>query len=31
MLAPANRTALRAYEKVGLRRHRLVDALEKGL
>ncbi|MEE9609460.1 MAG: GNAT family N-acetyltransferase [Myxococcota bacterium] len=31
MLSPANRTALRAYEKVGFRRHRLVDVLEKGL
>ena len=31
MLSPANRSALRAYEKVGLRRHRLVDVLEKGL
>jgi ribosomal protein S18 acetylase RimI-like enzyme len=28
MLSPANRTALRAYEKVGFRRHRLVDVLE---
>ena len=31
MLSPANRTALRAYEKVGFRRSRLVDVLEKGL
>ena len=31
MLSPANRTALRAYEKVGFRRHRLVDVLEKNL
>jgi ribosomal protein S18 acetylase RimI-like enzyme len=31
MLSPSNRTALRAYEKVGFRRHRLVDVLEKGL
>ena len=31
MLSPANRTALRTYEKVGFRRHRLVDVLEKGL
>jgi ribosomal protein S18 acetylase RimI-like enzyme len=31
MLSPANRTALRAYEKVGFRRHRLVDVLEKSL
>lgn len=30
-LSPANRTALRAYEKVGFRRFRLVDVLEKGL
>ncbi len=30
LLSPANRTALRAYEKVGFRRHRLVDVLEKG-
>jgi ribosomal protein S18 acetylase RimI-like enzyme len=28
LLSPANRTALRAYEKVGFRRHRLVDVLE---
>ena len=28
MLSPANRTALRAYEKGGFRRHRLVDVLE---
>jgi ribosomal protein S18 acetylase RimI-like enzyme len=31
MLSPANRTALRAYEKVGFRRHRLIDVLEYGL
>jgi ribosomal protein S18 acetylase RimI-like enzyme len=31
MLSPANRTALRAYEKVGFRRHRLVDVLERAL
>ncbi len=31
MLSPANRTALRAYEKVGFRRARLVDVLEKQL
>lgn len=31
MLSPANRTALRAYEKVGFRRARLVDVLEKRL
>jgi ribosomal protein S18 acetylase RimI-like enzyme len=31
MLSPANRTALRAYEKVGFRRHRLIDVLEKRL
>ena len=30
MLSPANRTALRAYEKVGFRRFRLIDVLEKG-
>ena len=30
-LSPANRTALRAYEKVGFRRFRLIDALEKKL
>jgi ribosomal protein S18 acetylase RimI-like enzyme len=30
-LSPANRTALRAYEKVGFRRYRLIDALEKKL
>jgi ribosomal protein S18 acetylase RimI-like enzyme len=30
MLSPANRTALRAYEKAGFRRHRLIDVLEKG-
>ncbi|MGH0031581.1 MAG: GNAT family N-acetyltransferase [Myxococcota bacterium] len=29
MLSPANRTALRAYEKVGFRRFRLIDVLEK--
>jgi len=29
MLSPANRTALRAYEKVGFRRHRVVDVLQK--
>ena len=29
MLSPANRTALRAYEKVGFRRARLIDVLEK--
>jgi ribosomal protein S18 acetylase RimI-like enzyme len=29
LLSPANRTALRAYEKVGFRRHRTVDVLEK--
>jgi ribosomal protein S18 acetylase RimI-like enzyme len=28
MLSPANRTAVRAYEKSGFRRHRLVDVLE---
>ena len=31
MLSPANREALRAYEKVGFRRTRLVDVLEKTL
>ena len=31
MLSPANRTAVRAYEKAGFRRHRLVDVLEKSL
>lgn len=31
MLSPANRTALRAYEKVGFRRHRLIDVLEKSV
>jgi ribosomal protein S18 acetylase RimI-like enzyme len=30
-LSPANREALRAYEKVGFRRFRLVDVLEKKL
>ena len=29
MLSPANRVALRAYEKVGFRRSRLIDVLEK--
>jgi ribosomal protein S18 acetylase RimI-like enzyme len=29
MLSPANRTALRAYEKSGFRRHRLFDVLEQ--
>ncbi|MHC4218648.1 MAG: GNAT family N-acetyltransferase [Planctomycetota bacterium] len=28
MLSPANRAAVRAYEKVGFRRHRLIDVLE---
>jgi ribosomal protein S18 acetylase RimI-like enzyme len=31
MLSPANRTAVRAYEKVGFRRVRLFDVLEKAL
>jgi len=31
MLSPANRMALRAYEKVGFRRHRVVDVLERTL
>ena len=30
-LSPANRTALRAYEKVGFRLHRVFDVLERGL
>jgi ribosomal protein S18 acetylase RimI-like enzyme len=31
LISPANRTALRAYEKSGFHRHRLVDVLERGL
>jgi ribosomal protein S18 acetylase RimI-like enzyme len=31
LLSPANRSALRAYEKVGFRRSRLIDVLEKHL
>jgi ribosomal protein S18 acetylase RimI-like enzyme len=31
MLSPANRAGLRAYEKGGFRRHRLVDVLAKAL
>jgi predicted GNAT family acetyltransferase len=31
MLSPANRTAVRAYEKVGFRRHRLVDVLARAI
>jgi ribosomal protein S18 acetylase RimI-like enzyme len=31
LLSPANRAALRAYEKAGFRRHRLIDVLERGL
>jgi ribosomal protein S18 acetylase RimI-like enzyme len=31
LLSPANRSALRAYEKVGFRRHRLLDVLEREL
>jgi ribosomal protein S18 acetylase RimI-like enzyme len=31
MLSPANRTALRSYEKVGFRRFRLLDVLEREL
>jgi len=31
LLSLANRTALRAYEKVGFRRHRVIDVLEKYL
>ena len=30
-LSPSNRTALRAYEKVGFRLHRVFDVLERGL
>jgi ribosomal protein S18 acetylase RimI-like enzyme len=30
LLSPSNRTALRAYEKSGFRRHRLIDVLEAG-
>jgi ribosomal protein S18 acetylase RimI-like enzyme len=30
-LSPANRTALRAYEKVGFRLHRVFDVLERDL
>ena len=29
LLSPGNRTAVRAYEKVGFRRHRLIDVLER--
>jgi len=31
LLSPGNRTAVRAYEKVGFQRHRLVDVLDRGL
>jgi ribosomal protein S18 acetylase RimI-like enzyme len=31
MLSPSNREALRAYEKAGIRRYRVVDVLEKKL
>lgn len=31
MLSPANRTALRAYEKVGFRRFRLLDVMDRAL
>jgi ribosomal protein S18 acetylase RimI-like enzyme len=31
LLSPANRTALRAYDKVGFRRFRLIDILEKSV
>lgn len=31
LLSPANRTARRAYEKAGFRRHRVIDVLEKAL
>ena len=30
-LSPANRNALRAYEKVGFRLHRVFDVLERDL
>jgi ribosomal protein S18 acetylase RimI-like enzyme len=30
LLSGVNRTALRAYEKVGFRRHRVIDVLEQG-
>jgi len=31
LLSPANRAGVRAYEKAGFRRHRLIDVLDKGL
>jgi hypothetical protein len=31
VLSPANREALRAYEKVGFRLHRTFDVLERAL
>jgi predicted GNAT family acetyltransferase len=31
VLSPSNRTALRAYEKVGFRLHRVFDVLERWL
>jgi len=31
ILSPANRTAMRAYEKVGFRMHRVLDVLERAL
>ena len=31
LLSPSNRAAIRAYEKAGFRRHRLIDVLERGL
>lgn len=31
LLSPSNRAAVRAYEKAGFRRHRLIDVLERGL
>lgn len=31
LLSPGNRTAVRAYEKVGFRRHRVIDVLERTL
>jgi ribosomal protein S18 acetylase RimI-like enzyme len=31
LLTPSNREAVRAYEKAGIRRYRVVDVLEKKL
>ena len=31
LLSPSNRAAVRAYEKAGFRRHRMIDVLERGL